>query len=324
MRTVILPCALAIGVTGAGCETKVDVGAIAGDGGAQSSELLTTTAGSLCNGSSQVVTGTKITADLTWPKSTATVGGAAKASIWLLSRYTVDGASGAITGTVQTCGMQTPAVTLSATASFDEGLPSGQSASIQISIPASSWDGTPSTAITGQQGGLKAGSTFAIDPVVTLYGLTPTSILANGAQPWPTQASGLPASEIAYADGGVYSGLDLPGILAVPLSTPPGYLLTTSLTPTSPTADQIFLAMRTQLSLHGTLVSCAQQTGTAVVTELDSRIVGCHIGDGGTCTTSEYSFLDTNLPQFVPVGATFDAKSLMQSAQCSDVLAALP
>ncbi|HTB78945.1 MAG TPA: hypothetical protein VK762_37135 [Polyangiaceae bacterium] len=280
--------------------------------------------GETCGWSPQIILATKITLQVAWPGTALLAKASGTMNLWLLFRYAVDG-SGAIAGTVQTCGMQAPATPLAATGQIAEGLSGpGQ---LQTTIPAGSWDGTPTTPITGAQGGLSLGSTFAIDPVVTLYGLKPTSTLASAAQTWPPGVSGLLATDLTYADGGAYqTGEGEPGIFALPLSAPPDALPITSLDPSSPKADEIWLVLRTGLSLYGTIQSCTEQSGTVEVDKLDSHVVACHLVDAGTCEESQYTFLDANQVNYSPLAAsgTFDAKPMAASAGCADVLAALP
>jgi hypothetical protein len=279
--------------------------------------------GETCGWSPQLILGTKVALQVSWPGTVGILKGSGTVSLWLLLRYVVDG-SGAIAGTVQTCGMQAPATALTVTGQMTEGLSGpGQ---IQTAIPAGSWDGTPTTPITGAQGGLGIGSTFAIDPVVTLYGLKPTSTLARAAQTWPPTASGLVASDLTYADGGAYqTGEGEPGIVALPLGTPPDSLPATSLEALSPQADEIWLVLRTGISLYGTIQSCTEQSGTVEVDNLDSHVVACHLVDAGTCDESQYGYLDSNQAYYhPPVSGTFDAKPMAASAGCADVLAALP
>ncbi len=277
-----------------------------------------------CGWSPQVILGTKVALQVFWPGTAVIAKTGGTVSLWLLFRYAVDG-SGAIAGTVQTCGMQTPAIPLSATGLIAEGLSgTGQ---LQTTIPAGSWDGTPTTPITGAQGGLSIGSTFAIDPVVTLYGLKPTSTLASAAQTWPPGVSGLLATDLTYADGGAYqTGEGEPGIFALPLGAPPDALPITSLDPSSPKADEIWLVLRTGLSLYGTVQSCTEQSGTVEMDKLDSHVVACHLVDAGTCEADQYQFLDANQVTYSPLSgsATFDAKPMAASAGCADVLTALP
>jgi hypothetical protein len=280
--------------------------------------------GGLCDGNPQGALGTKITLNVRWPGTAARNRGSGTLSLWLLLRYAVDG-SGGIAGTVETCGMQMPTFVYN---TGDNGpvLPQ-PTAQVQITIPAGSWDGTPTTPITGARGGSRIGSTFAIDPVVTLFGLERASALDNAAQAWPPSVTDLVATDLTYADGGAYQpGVGEPGILAIPTSDMPWALPATSLRMSSPHVDELWLALRTQLSLQGSVLSCTKLAGTAVAGRLDTHVVGCHVIDGGPCTADQYVFVDDNRSTdflSVPADGSFQAMPMVD-AGCKDVLAKFP
>jgi hypothetical protein len=284
---------------------------VAGDGGP-------------CDASPQGALGTKITLNVSLPATAVQERGSGTLSLWLLLRYAVDG-SGAIAGTVETCGMQMPVI-LYRTGSTAPALPEPPPAPLQITIPAGSWDGTPTTPITGTRGGSSIGSTFAIDPVVTLFGVKSTSALDTATQAWPLSATDFVASDLTYADGGAYqAGVGEPGILAIPVSDQPEVTLATSLKQSSPQADELWFALRTEFRLLGSVVSCTKQAGTVVVDHLDTSVVGCHVTDGGPCTMDQYVFLDGNRPRFGPFPADGSFQAMpMVGAGCKDVLAKLP
>ena len=267
--------------------------------------------------------GTLVSVAVSWPGTAAVSKGSGTFYIWLLTTYTAD-ASGKITGTTYSCG-NTPAVlTLSATGDMSLGAPPGSQ--IKPTYPADSWNGTPGTAITGTLGGTKVGSSFAINKSVALYGLKPTDPLSDPSMMWPTSYSALTQSDLTYADGGAYvmGGPGHPGIRGVFDGTPPYYLAGTSLAMNSPRADTFYSATRSAIAMCGTTTSCTETSGTATVTLLNNRVVGCDIVDGGACTTDQYGFLDSNTTQYMPGAATFKAKDLSSGATCADVLSAFP
>lgn len=281
-------------------------------------------AGGLRGGSTQGVLGTKITLNVSWPSTALDDRGSGTLSLWLLLRYAVDG-NGAVAGTVETCGMQMPAFPYS-TMSRAPALGGGPLEQLQITIPAGSWDGTPTTPITGTQGGSSVGSTFTIDPVVTLFGLKPASALASAAKAWPASATDLVMSDLTYADGGAYqAGVGEPGILAVFLGTPPDVLPLASIASSSPRVDELWLVLRTQFSLHGTVLSSTAQAGTVEVDTLDSHVVGCHLAEGGACTADQGVFLDQDRSWFNSFPASGSFRGMpMVDAGCRDVLDKLP
>ena len=286
--------------------------------------------GAACTPQTDETLATKIMVHVYWPASTAAAAvpktSPVVESIWLLSTYKI-GSDKKITGTTQTCGNKTPVISLTMLGSESEGLASG-TAQVQITFPDSSWAGTPTTAITGTLGGWNTGASVTIDPVVTLYGIKASSPLVDGSMKWPASYTAIPATDLTYADGGAYVvGTGEPGILAIPLDSP-FYRPATALTlmaPFAPKADQLDLVTRTEVSFYGTSSSCTEQKGQAFVTQLNNHVVGCRVeNDGGPCTSDEYGFIDQNTTQYVPLDATFDAKTLTAGATCADVLTALP
>ncbi len=269
--------------------------------------------------------GTLVTVAVTWPGTAAVAKGGGNFYIWLLTTYTAD-SSNKITGTVFSCG-NTPAVlTLSATGDLALGVPTGMTGLIKPQYPADSWDGTPGTPITGTLGGTNVGSSFLTEPSVSLFGLKATDPLSDPTMKWPTSYSALDMSDLTYPDGGAYvAGSGHPGIRGTFDSTPPYYLSGTSLAPGAPKADQFWIVSRTQIGLYGLSTSCTETTGTANVSLINNRVVGCELIDGGgPCTTDQYGFLDSNTTQYAPGVGTFDSKNLSSGATCADVLTALP
>jgi hypothetical protein len=277
----------------------------------------------LCQTMPSATYATKIVLNVTWPGTQAVVKGTTgTVNIWLLSVYAID-SSNHVTGTTTTCGNTTPPILLTATADQLTGLPSGSE--VQNAFPASSWEGVPATNITGTLGGYHVGASITIDPVVTLYGLAASSSLNSATAPWPSMVSDLDLTTLTTADGGPVSGSALPGITAVPNGAAPYVLPRTSLSTTAPSADQLQIVLRTALSLYGTSSDCQTQSGTATVTQLNNRVVGCSLeNDGGICTSDEYQFIDENTTQYVPGAGTFTAKMISAGSSCSDVLTTLP
>lgn len=288
--------------------------------------------GMSCSKTYPLSVGTLITVDVSWLGTAAVAGCPPKCQnstttgtfyIWLLTTYTAD--SGKITGTTYTCG-NTPAVlTLSQTGDMSLGVPAGQTGQIKPTYPAASWDGTPGATITGTLGGKNVGSSFAIDKSVVLYGLKPSDPLSDPSMAWPTSNTALTQSDLTYADGGAYVSMQgHPGIKGTFDGTPPFYLAGTAITPGSPNANTFYSVTRSEIAMCGSSVSCTETTGTATVTLLNNRVVGCDLVDGGPCTTDQFGFLDANTTQYTPGKATFDAKDLKSGATCTDVLAAFP
>jgi hypothetical protein len=280
--------------------------------------------GMACASMTTATYGTYINLPVSWEAKSAINKGTGFVQIWLLSVYNID-ASNKITGTTKTCGNKTPPVILNASADMLTNEPAGSE--VQNAFPDSSWDPVPASAITGTLGGFKIGASVTIDPTVTLYGVVPTSTLANASTVWPTFGNTIATTDLTTADGGVYTpGSNLPGVTAFPDPNAPFILPKTSLDSTAPSASQLQIILRTALNLYGTSKSCTEETGTAFVTQLNNHVVGCSIAnDGGICTSDEYNFIDDNTTQYVPAGGgTFDSKQLSGTATCADVLSAFP
>jgi hypothetical protein len=294
---------------------------VAGDGGMPVKDGT----GMACTKTYPLSVGALVTVAVSWPGTAAVAKGTGTNYIWLLTTYTAD-SGGAITGTTASCG-NTPAVlTLSQTGDIALGVPMGQTGLVKPSYPADSWDGAPVTPVTGTLGGTNVGSSFQINPSVTLLGLKSSDPLSDPTSKWPTSYSALTQANLTYADGGAYvMGMGHPGIRGTFDGTSPYYLSGTSLAPNAPKTDQFWSVTRTDLGLYGLSESCTETKGTATVTLINNRIVGCElVDDGGPCTTDQYGFIDSNTTQYTPGAATFDSKDLKSGATCADVLAAFP
>jgi hypothetical protein len=148
----------------------------------------------------------------------------------------------------------------------------------------------------GTLGGWNIGSSLAIDPSTSFYGLSATSSFANPSTPWPCHETSLMMSDITDDDMDGH-----PGITTTP-SNMMGYSLpATAATIGAAQADELYVVLRTQLSLYGTSTSCTDGSGTATVQLLNNHIVGCHLAgqpaDAGACSpgaSNQYDFIDQN------------------------------
>jgi hypothetical protein len=283
--------------------------------------------GGSCTKTYPLSVGTLVQTGVSWKVTAAVSAGTGTFYIWLLTTYSVD-SSNKITGTTVTCGNQPAVLTLTTIGDMSLGVPSGQTGQIKPQYPADSWADVPTSTITGTLGGTNIGSSFEIDPSLALYGLKATDPLSDPTMKWPTSYTALTTADLTYADGGAYvTGAGHPGIRGTFDSMTPYYLSGTSLAMGSAKADQFWSVTRSQLALYGTSSSCTETKGTATVTLINNRIVGCEIeDDGGPCTSDQYGFLDENTTQYTPApgGGTFDAKDLPANATCADVLSMPP
>jgi hypothetical protein len=135
---------------------------------------------------------------------------------------------------------------------------------------------------------------------------------------WPKSYTGIMAVD-ADGDGS-------PGFTAIPrqgggfVAPPTGLGLLGS----APSADKVYLASRTIVSLGGKLTSCTEQAGTATITFFDSHVVGCHVKGGGECTPAQVDFIDQSRTDYKVSTGVFTSKQVAETATCADVRAALP
>lgn len=275
----------------------------------------------MCPALTDLTVGTKITLAVTWPASTAGSSGSGSVEIWLLSKFTANGNK--FTGTSQTCGLKLPDLTLTTLGQIAAG-----GSKVQITIPSSVWEAPsmPTYASTGSQTGWSPPSTFGIDPTLALIGLSLPSSVNPATYAWPTSAWSFPSGTM-FPDAD--SDMN-PGITASPLNGN-GYVYPPTaigLGGSAPSANQVYIATRTQVALSGQWVSCTALSGTAHVTLFDNHVVGCHINNGATCTTgaanTQADFLDQNRTVYAPGAGTFVAKALAANGTCADALTAVP
>jgi hypothetical protein len=184
----------------------------------------------------------------------------------------------------------------------------------------------PTYASTGSQTGWSPPSTFNIAPTLALIGLALPAGTDPATYAWPSSSWAFP-SGTTFPD---YGNGTSPGITATPLDGngfvyPPTAI---GLGGSAPSADMVYIATRTQVSLSGAWTSCTSLSGNADVSLFDNHVVGCHIHGGSTCTTgsanTQADFLDQNRTIYAPGTATFVAQALATSGTCADALSALP
>ncbi len=298
--------------------------------------------GGSCPTLTSVTAATKMTLDVKWLSTSATAGSVAadnpQLDIWLLSNYTISGTT--VTGTTYTCQNQTPPFSLSAAGVTDEGQPAGSNVQIQITFDPSVWTSIMNppamraTQVTGMLGGWNIGSSFEINPTVSLYGLKASNPLASATAAWPMLETAFDPMGADFVDD---DNDGYPGITATPSTKSPFFLPVTSQTPGSPHASKLFLVTRTELSLTGTSSSCTEGSGTATVNLLNNHVIGCELSaadvpdgaDGGPalCDSSQTVFLDINTTQYTVLSGTYKTVQLSADgapATCADVLTALP
>jgi hypothetical protein len=257
-----------------------------------------------CTSRTSATLGTHMLLNVTWPNTLATSAGSGVVHIWDMRRIDVDGTE--FTGEVVACGNVLPPVSLSVLAGGGD---------FQIEIPDASWDlpAMPSFPDTGSIAGFTAGSAFATDAQTALIGL----LLDPPTASWPSSADAVMDTD--------HDGDMKPGITSAP-RTDMGYVRP----PTSiagqggDVADEVYLVTRLTVALDGEFTSCTDLEGTAMVTQFDNHVVGCHVFEGEDCDDGQASFIDSNRTIFEVTGATFESKLLGESATCADVRTELP
>jgi hypothetical protein len=277
--------------------------------------------GGACEAQSALTVAANISINVTWPATTAGNSGSGTVHVWLLAKFTANGDQ--FTGSSQTCGLSLPDLALNGLGAIAAG-----GSKVQITIPASVWSAPsmPTYDSTGSQTGWGPPSTFTINPTLALIGLTLPSGTNAATYAWPSSSWDFP-SGTTYPDS---DGDGNPGITASPLSGN-GYVYPPTaigLGGSAPSADQVYLATRTQVSLNGNWTSCTDLSGTADVSEFNNHVVGCHIHGGSACTTgaanTQADFIDQNRTVYAPGSATFVAKTLSSTGTCADALSAVP
>ena len=338
------------------------------DGASCVSTILEAGADAGCTAQTSMTIGAHIKATVSWPASTESNSGSGVADLWLLANLTTTGAgSVTLSGTSQLCGIVLPAVSLSpigadtVCAGGDAACPS----SVEIAFNDTEWDTdiTRTFAVSGGQTGWNPGATLTMTPSLSLLGLTDTSY--GGASPtaWPSSCATncAPASVSPICSAGTCAGPDgpfagsditdddgdgFPGITANPLNSsmytlPPTQV---SLSAVPPLADQVYMALRTQMAFSATMTSCTTGSGTATITLFDNHVVGCHstatTADGGSsytgppgpCSSPQVGFLDQNrtiygpstssvASESAPISGTVSVQQLSANATCAEVRA---
>ncbi len=294
----------------------------AGDAGTPGTGPVVDGGGASCPTNAHETVAAKVTLTVTWPATLANAGCDAKSmpkactgdiNIWLLAHYDFNG--GAVTGTTETCGNQTPPIPLSTTGSLSEGLPAGTQGIVQVNFAPSVWTSiianpnVPPTQTSGVIGGWDIGSSFQINPTNSVYGLSPTSMYANAATVWPASESDIMASDLTDDDMDGH-----PGITATPASGGGFVLPATAALMTPPTfADKLYLTLRTSLSLYGTSSSCTDISGTVGVQTINNHVVGCELAGGGDCSQPQWDFIDSNSTVYIGPGVTIPASAMPAS-----------
>ena len=266
--------------------------------------------GMACTAETSRSVAVQINLNVTWPATGSINGGKGPYVLWLLSEQTIDREQDRF---------DDPHLSADDAADFAERhgrrreRPHGRIAMGKVGTesPVTEWEKvTRTTMTTGTLGGWNIGSSIVIDDAVTLNGLDPNSMFKDPTTKWPKfSAAGIP-----FGDGFMYTddeGDMNPGIAVIPISTAGYAKIRTGLGGMKPAVDKIFIASRTELSMHGISTSCTEAEGIADVKLIDNHVIGCEIENGGgPCDANGAGYIDSNRTVYVPGTATFKQHTL--------------
>jgi hypothetical protein len=277
--------------------------------------------GPTCPSLIRVTTASKLTLQAAWPASVTIVNGTGAVNLWLLANYHID-AQNNLAGTITICGLEVPPLNLSQEGAATIGAVDGGLPQVQIVIPKSTWIAPtmPAAQVTGVTGGWNVGSSLSIRPTIALEGLSRASTLADPMTTWPDQGKQIRASDIVDDDGDGH-----PGITGLARNDGGLYLPRVAFSLASAQVDQLYMVLRTEISLYGTTSSCEESSGSATVGLLNNHIIGCRKVDGTPCTGDYAEFIDYYAPARWVMSGTYTAQQLTTDADptCDDALSAL-
>jgi hypothetical protein len=243
---------------------------------------------------------THIVMDVSWKETkkffvTVVKAGTGKVHLWTKSRFTEDGKIATVVS--KSCGSTLPTIE----ALGEKLLPV---------IPNSAWEQETMPEFTGTATKDDDNNVFA-EPGVALVGLT----MSNPTAPWPAR------SAIMGVD---HDNDGRKGLAAIPKTDEDYKRIPVNLN-RDKRADRLDLAIRNHMTLSSNVEGCPDTyTGTADVKLFDNHIIGCHVYQGGECTSDEIQFVDDNRTVFTVKSATFTATRVDDDADCDAVRNALP
>jgi hypothetical protein len=162
-------------------------------------------------------------------------------------------------------------------------------------------------------GGSLPGATLALPQSAFLMG----AALSNAdSATWPSEAAAV-ASIDQDRDG-------LPGITALYRQDANYDLPRTGAMLGADRADQPYIASRLVFALDGALTTCTESVGSADVSFVDTRILGCSTEDpGAECSAAEAEFLDANCIDYALGSASYVMRKVADGSTCSDIRGAL-
>jgi len=246
----------------------------------------------------------KISASISWNSSATLAAGSGTVTSWLLVARTQSGAT--VTDVSRPCGLVLP--------DFQGNAQLG-SETYGMTLPNSIFDNNTLQTATSTgtfNPGASPGAAFSSTAVGTLLGLTLSNPLNNG---WPPAGSakhvdedndGKPAITVLSKTGSPYS--------LFPLDASK-----------SARATDLYFAARQITTFGGTLTSCTEQSGAAVISKLETLVVGCRTATGGDCTPTQRDYLNIFKPTYIaPANATYTMVKIANGSSCATVRSTLP
>jgi hypothetical protein len=92
-------------------------------------------------------------------------------------------------------------------------------------------------------------------------------------------------------------------------------------------ANRAYLADRMLFSLNGALDSCTSSSGAATAQAIEKLTVGCRLESGAQCSTSQYTHINNNTPNYQTRASTYTLTKLGEpgaAVTCTQVRSALP
>ena len=242
---------------------------------------------------------------VTWPAATVITSGSGRVAYWQRLDLT-QSRNGDVSGLATACGVVIPDTLTRLGVGESFGVIESP-ALFDVQPP---W--FPVSAVSLSLSALQPGAMFMLPTFVSTRGITLTNPTTDT---WPVAASvGVPRDD--DADG--QPGFSLDFKTGAGLSYPALDVLY------SARADRGYVADRLIYGASGTLTSCSAASGSASVVTFDTRIFGCHVAGGDTCSPPQRDLLDRNSPVYTPGDASFVLRKLPDGAGCADVRAALP
>jgi len=292
-----------------GCETDLtttnDCGECSNQCTAESGTAVCTAGGcsTVCD-----VSGTfaiRLTVEVTWADKPYASGGSDTLYAWMILRGTQVGNN--LTGTVTECGKDVPHFKSSV-------LNEWYKLEYQDAIYDNDPTDLPSVAANITLSDTSPGATFTLDATALLMGATLPDPIND---PWPSSASGLTQIDM--------DGDGKPGVSVLQSNSDGDVYPPTSTNIFPDHADTAYAGSRIVFALNGTLTSCTQSSGTATVSNIDTRIFGCNRSESSAdCNASEGSFLDANHVDYQATSATYALVKIADTGTCADVRTELP